>query len=150
MIKKLLAMRFSDWLIVAWSCALIPYVRMMLCVRGITTALSWAAKQNVDFFTHTQLAPADVGRSVNVAARYGPVRASCLVRSLVLVRVLKALQIESDLRIGVQAAIDNKQFFAHAWVECAGVPVNDRTDVVAKFVSFDRSFSSDQILKSFL
>jgi hypothetical protein len=44
----------------------------------------------------------------------------CLVRSLVLTRLLARRGIPAKLVIGARAAPD---FFAHAWVECAGHPV---------------------------
>jgi len=44
----------------------------------------------------------------------------CLVRSLVLTRLLARRGIPSTLVIGARAAPD---FLAHAWVECEGQPV---------------------------
>jgi hypothetical protein len=42
--------------------------------------------------------------------------------------------VESQLRIGVR--LNQGRLDAHAWVECEGVPVNDRPDVGAQFASF--------------
>jgi Transglutaminase-like superfamily len=44
----------------------------------------------------------------------------CLRRSLTLTRMLARREIESRLVIGARSA---PSFLAHAWVECAGVPV---------------------------
>ena len=75
-----------------------------------------------------------LGEAVNIAARHTPFPATCLTRSLLLGWLLQRRGMQSQLRIGVrltQGALD-----AHAWVECAGVPVNDRPDVVSRFVVF--------------
>lgn len=75
-----------------------------------------------------------LGEAVNIAARHTPFTATCLTRSLLLGWLLRRRGVASDLRIGVrltQGALD-----AHAWIECAGVPVNDRADIAAQFASF--------------
>ncbi|MBC7597952.1 MAG: lasso peptide biosynthesis B2 protein [Polaromonas sp.] len=83
------------------------------------------------------LALADIralGEAVNIAARHTPFPAACLTRSLLLGWLLQRQGVKSELRIGVrltQGSLD-----AHAWVECEGIPVNDRHDVSAQFASF--------------
>ena len=75
-----------------------------------------------------------VASLVGVASRHSPFPSSCLTRSLALVRLLKKAGIESQLRIGVRmtgTALD-----AHAWVEYAGMPVNDTADVAQRFAAF--------------
>jgi hypothetical protein len=67
---------------------------------------------------------------VDVAARYGVTRGSCLSRSLTLVDLLDRQGIPNELRIGVRYPPLLK---AHAWVECQGVALNDREDAVARF-----------------
>ncbi len=52
--------------------------------------------------------------------RWLPGDTRCLVRSLVLVRLLARRGIPAQLVIGARAAPD---FLAHAWVECDGRPV---------------------------
>jgi hypothetical protein len=74
-----------------------------------------------------------IGTAVNIAARHAfPAR--CLTRSLLLVWLLRRRGVRADLRIGVSTA--GGSFRAHAWVECDGVPVNDRPDVASEFASF--------------
>jgi hypothetical protein len=71
---------------------------------------------------------------VNIAARHVPFPATCLTRSLLLHWMLQRRGIASELRIGVrmnQGALD-----AHAWVEYAGIPINDRSDVGKQFEPF--------------
>lgn len=72
---------------------------------------------------------------VNVAARLTPFPATCLTRSLLLGWLLHRRSVPNQLRIGVrftQGTLD-----AHAWVECEGVPVNDKPDVAIRFAPFD-------------
>jgi len=83
-----------------------------------------------------------IGGLVNVAARHAPWPATCLTRSLVLVRMLRERGAAARLRIGVRVvdgALD-----AHAWAELGGVPVNDAPDVGSKFAPFGAPPSADQ------
>ena len=75
-----------------------------------------------------------LGELVNIAARHTLGSRTCLTRSLLLGWLLRRRGVQSQLRIGVrftQGVLD-----AHAWVECEGVPVNDRPDVSTQFASF--------------
>jgi hypothetical protein len=87
--------------------------------------------------------PGDIrawGELVNIAAKRGPVKASCLTRSLVLAWLLTGRGVQAAIRIGVRfngGALD-----AHAWVECDGVPVNDKADVADQFAPFERSLGA--------
>ena len=74
------------------------------------------------------------GESVNIAARLTPFPATCLTRSLLLNWMLQRRGVHSDLRIGVHLA--RGTLFAHAWVECDGVPVNDRAEIATEFAPF--------------
>lgn len=86
--------------------------------------------------TATQIAEARaMGGAVNDAARHTPFPATCLTRSLLLVWMLGQRGVASALRIGVQ--MNRGQMAAHAWVECAGQPVNDRPDVADAYAPFD-------------
>jgi hypothetical protein len=76
-------------------------------------------------------------RLVRAAATHGPYRANCLKQSLVLWWLLRLSGIPSDLRIGVRKAPAGLE--AHAWIECAGRPLNDRQDVPLRFAPFQRA-----------
>ena len=82
-----------------------------------------------------------VARIVQGAARWSPVPASCLVRSLVLCRLLRRQGLTADLRIGV--AVPDGRLAAHAWVEHGGVALNDIQDVARRFAAFDRALLSE-------
>jgi hypothetical protein len=68
--------------------------------------------------------------SIRVAARHQPIEARCLARSLALHWWLRCEGLPSLLRIGV--AIRGAELGAHAWVELAGVPVNETPAEVAR------------------
>lgn len=61
-----------------------------------------------------------LGRIVGKTLGALPADSRCLVRSLVLTSLLSRRKIASTLVIGVQA---EPSFAAHAWVECAGLPL---------------------------
>ncbi len=75
-----------------------------------------------------------LGELVNIAARNTLGPRTCLTRSLLLGWLLRRRGVTSELRIGVR--LTQGMLDAHAWVECEGVPVNDRPDVSAQFASF--------------
>jgi hypothetical protein len=63
-----------------------------------------------------------LARAVTRTLRHMPGDTRCLVRSLVLIRLLARRGIPAQLVIGARTAPD---FLAHAWVEHAGEPVLD-------------------------
>jgi hypothetical protein len=77
-------------------------------------------------------------RMVRIAVGYNSVWTNCLKQSLVLWILLRSQGITSVLRIGVRK--ESEKFFAHAWVEYAGIVLNDTDDVHQRFQAFDRSF----------
>ena len=66
---------------------------------------------------------------VAVAGAFFPGRAVCLEQSLALYVLLRRRGVPAELRLGVQP----RPFYAHAWVEVGGEPVNEDREVVAKF-----------------
>lgn len=66
-----------------------------------------------------------LGRAVTRLLAHVPGDTRCLVRSLVLTRLLASRGIEAKLVIGARTA---PEFLAHAWVEHDGEPVLDPGD----------------------
>jgi transglutaminase-like putative cysteine protease len=66
---------------------------------------------------------------VAVAAAFFPGRAVCLEQSLALYLLLRGRGVPAELRLGVQVY----PFYAHAWVELHGEPVNEDRETVEKF-----------------
>lgn len=127
-----------EWRVLGHACLLMPLVWARLRGFGLPRTLAWAAApcardQSSDTLV---LLPSSLGRLVNIAARYGPIRAACLVRSLVLIRVLSGNGVAGTLQIGVRKGASS-QFDAHAWVECNGFPVNDLPSIASDFAVFD-------------
>jgi len=71
---------------------------------------------------------------VNIAASQAFVPATCLTRSMLLGWMLQRRGVVSQLRIGVR--LNQGVLDAHAWVEYAGVPINDQADVGEQFLPF--------------
>lgn len=71
---------------------------------------------------------------VAIAARFGPYRAACLVRSLTLQFLLRCRGLDCQLRIG--ARHNDGRFEAHAWVVFNGQVINDQADVECRFSVF--------------
>jgi Transglutaminase-like superfamily len=82
-----------------------------------------------------------VARVVAVAASRGPVRVSCLRRSLVTWWLLRAQGVETRVRVGLGGS-DVRDFNAHAWVEHEGRPVGETADVAERYPAFDRDFGA--------
>jgi hypothetical protein len=74
------------------------------------------------------------GALVNSAAHHTLGPANCLTRSLYLWWLLRRRGVDSQLRIGVR--LTDGTLDAHAWVEHAGIPINDRQDVSTDFAPF--------------
>jgi hypothetical protein len=78
-------------------------------------------------------------RMVRAASELGIIRANCLEHSLTLWHLLQKQGIQTNLRIGVRTSAG--AFEAHAWVEYAGVVLNDTEDVHQRFAAFATDFS---------
>jgi hypothetical protein len=137
-IRKLAALSASDRNLICYACLLMPVVWVSLRLLGLARTLAWAAvpRSAGQISNSRVLPPASLGRLVNIAARYGPIRAACLVRSLVLIRILGGRGVVGVLQIGVRKAVSSK-LDAHAWVEFDGIPVNDDRNVAKDFAVFD-------------
>lgn len=84
---------------------------------------------------------ARLGALVNSAAHHTLGPDNCLTRSLYLWWLLQRRGIDSQVRIGVRLGKEGV-FGAHAWVEHAGVPINDRPDVDDTFDTFSEPVST--------
>jgi hypothetical protein len=106
-------------------------VRVRLKARGFGPSVAWAKAQALRA-SGPGLAPEEVERAayhVAVAAAFFPGRAVCLEQSLALYLLLRRRGVPAELRIGVQVY----PFYAHAWVELDGRPVNEDVETVEKF-----------------
>jgi hypothetical protein len=82
-------------------------------------------------------------RWVKAAAINGPYRATCLPQALAVWWLLRRRGITSDLRLGVRKA--GGSFEAHAWVEHAGLVLNDPQDIQQRFAPFNQTISPQEV-----
>ena len=76
-----------------------------------------------------------IARLVGIAAAHVPLDVACLHRSLVLWRLLRGRGIPCELRLGA-AGTAGGAFEAHAWVECAGVALNEGAAHLSRYRPF--------------
>ena len=139
MVGKLRTLRALDWhdrwsffRAWAWLCL----AKSALATVGLRRALTIIAGERGPVAGNGADSRRDA-KWIPIAARYVPGGASCLVRSLGLVGVLRRRGIRAELRIGVgdtRPALE-----AHAWVEVDGVPVSEPTDVATHYRAFGTS-----------
>lgn len=117
--------------------ALVPATQASLRFRGFsrTAATLGRRSSRVPVPSDLELAR-EYAEAVNLVAGQAVVGARCLGRSLVLWFILRRRGIDAELLIGADAP-QHGELRAHAWVEVAGVPVNDAPDVRQRFGSFD-------------
>ena len=130
---------WEKWLLVQLT-LLLPLVGLSLRVLGFkrtsrlldgTGRLAAGGREvNVDAWAWAER----IGRLVNIAARRGPYKATCLGKSLALWWLLRRRGVAAELRIGVR--LNEGVLDAHAWVEHAGVPINEQPDVAEEFAPF--------------
>lgn len=116
---------------VMYSALLMLAVRAHLKVRGFGPSIA-AARRLGARGAGTGLTLEEVERTayrVAVAAAFFPGRAVCLEQSLALYVLLRRRGVPAELRLGVQVY----PFYAHAWVELDGEPVNEDAERVQKF-----------------
>ena len=77
---------------------------------------------------------AAIARLVGIASARAPVTVACLHRSLVLWWLLQRSGIACELRLGARAGAG--PFGAHAWVQCAGVALNEDAAHLARYAPF--------------
>ena len=117
----------------------LPWVWLALQLLGLRRLQAWlqtpsTAESNPVANHNQQVAARRVAMLVNRAAQQPFVPATCLSRSLYLQWLLKRHGITSQLGIGIDKTTG--VFKAHAWVECAGIPMNDQPDIAKNFAVF--------------
>ncbi len=142
---RFLALSWPERRTLLAALALLPLFRLALRFRGLQRLQArlyravpkGAAQPALDDLKRT-------GALVNAASNrlLGP--DNCLTRSLYLWWLLRRRGVACELRIGVK--MNDGALDAHAWVEHAGVPLNDRDDVGERFGAFDDAVSPSRFL----
>lgn len=124
--------------------ALLPLVSLSLRWRGLRATeaalqkilANCSPEQNPDLVNQRIALTAHM---VNAADRHGWVHPSCLAKSLTLWWLLGRRGITSDLRIGIRK--EKEKFEAHAWVERAGMALNEPEERHCHYAAFDAAFA---------
>jgi hypothetical protein len=127
----------TDRLLLLRVLAFLPAVAAALRVFGLRRVcrfLSGSAATQPEPWTDTAGDAQAVGRLVDIAARRGVGRPTCLARSVTLWCLLHRRGIDGALRIGVRTIEGRVE--AHAWVEHQGLVLNDADDVGERFAAF--------------
>ena len=140
--RRVRSLTANQWRIVVRSAYLVPVVKVRLRQKGFGAtleALSRGAQAPVDEALTQEEAVAigrDTAEAVGLVAHRPVIGDRCLGRSLVTWSLLRRRGIDSALVMGA-APPAGEALEAHAWVEVAGVPVNDRPDVRERFGRFE-------------
>lgn len=133
--RKLRELSWADRRLLLRAGAKLVYLRVFLPRIGFRTQPLMADDVNAPGSGSTALTRAKVVcRMVDIAAAQGPVTVACLHKSLALWWLLRREGIPCDLRLG--AGTSPGPFEAHAWVECAGVVINDGPENLARYQPF--------------
>ena len=145
-LAKLRTLTGAERRLLVVSCAATPLVAGAVSLLGFRRAHAVMARWSRPVRTPFPAGEAawaralSAARVVSIATGRGPVRASCLRRSLLLWWLLRREGIETSLRVGVNR--DGGSLSAHAWVEYLGRPINDVEDIAARFPAFEQDFGA--------
>jgi hypothetical protein len=131
-LERRMVLRAIIWLgLVELGLKWLGFKRMIKLVPSVRQDASPRVQKHIFMYT----------AAIDLAARRHVVDAHCLQKSLTLHYWLRREGIPSELKIGVRK--DNDQLKAHAWVELAGIVVNDDTAAVDAFKPLMRADSVD-------
>ena len=129
--KRLLAVALVWLPIVQVGLRLLGYQRMRQLLSRLGTNMSTPPEANRQPDAMTIEVAQRVGRIVNIAAGRRALHATCLARSLLTWWLLHRQGVAGTMVFGVP--VSGGSFAAHAWVEVAGMVVNDAPDVRDRF-----------------
>ena len=133
--KVLLArgLSLSDWLalVEAWRLLFffqlvlywISFERLMISIRPMPEIISDSS--------HTLIFTIKLHRLIGCASRLHLIPMTCLVKSLVLQKMLSERNVPAQVKIGAQKI--QGTIYAHAWVEVNGKPIGEADDIAQKF-----------------
>jgi hypothetical protein len=134
-LAKFSTVAWPERLILLVAMAWLPLFWLGLRVLGLQRMQRWLQRGKPPVGSSLSFGEiARIAALVNMAASQAWIPATCLTRSLLLGWMLRRRGVASQLRIGVR--INQGILDAHAWVEYAGTPVNDREDVGEQFSPF--------------
>jgi len=127
------------------AAALLPVITLSLRGRGFRKTQSllqrYLPEQNKIGGAERSAKRATLtARMVRAAVRHGFGHPTCLEESLAVWFLLGREGIPTQVRVGVRN--DAKKFEAHAWVEYAGVPLNEAEGMHRHFAAFEEALAS--------
>jgi len=128
-------LRSGEWRVLLSAMFLVPFVGAALRLRGVTPVLRAIGEVRPKAARVGALQTREITRIVGAVAARRPFRANCLVRSIVLKRLLARHGIAGQLRLGVKK--QGGEFEAHAWIELGERPLNDDANVRQRFAPFE-------------
>lgn len=129
------ALSRDDRRLLVVAAALLVYARLRLPFVDFRADPGAAKRARPASYPEAALVRAQaVARLVGIAAACVPVRVACLHRSLVLWWLLHREGIPGELRLGAQTGAG--PFAAHAWVQFAGVALDEEAAHVAQYAAF--------------
>ena len=134
-LAKLRALSWPERRMLLAAMAWMPLFWLGLHGLGLRRFQAWLQRPRL--LSESDLPLAEIrgmATTVNRAARLVRIPANCLTRSLLLGWLLRRRGVASQLRIGVK--MNNGSLEAHAWVEYAGIPINDQPNVGEQFAAF--------------
>jgi hypothetical protein len=145
-LAKLRALTGAERRLLVVSLAAIPFVSAGIAIFGFgrchAVMARWPRPGRARFPTAAAASARaqSAAKVVAIAAGRGPVRTTCLRRSLLLWWILRREGIETTLRVGVNR--DGGTLNAHAWLEHRGKPLGDADDIALRFPAFAEDFAA--------
>jgi hypothetical protein len=101
-------------------------------VLGLRRTLALVGRVRLHDHTGSASLVAATAHRVAVAAAFYPRRALCLEQSIALYVLLRHRGARAELKLGVRP----RPFYAHAWVELDGEPINEPADLPLNMATF--------------
>jgi hypothetical protein len=140
-IRRILELPWAERWLLMQAIVVLPLVSLALemfgpgcCYRGLERSAPMAGNRR-PAGTVARLRASRTGWLVQVAARRGLIRASCLAQSMTLWWLLRRQRIAAELRIGVRKRKGRLE--AHAWAEYQGRVLNDDAGMARQYSAFD-------------
>ena len=134
-LKHLLKMQWSDRVALMSYAMKIPFYQFALNKLGYNRFQELFLNSRADIHVEDDVDYAKRhGQLINFAVNGVAGADNCLLRSVMLTRMLKRKGFHPEIRFGVRKNTD--AFLAHSWVELEGRAINDQSDVAERHNSF--------------
>lgn len=124
-----IAVRCPSTPVLIWC---LVFSALLLRFFGLRRTLNWAYRVSGPIDSQPDGSEKIVAQRLSTASSWSPLRTECLEQSVALLWILRRQGVAAHLRIGVQPF----PFFAHAWVEHRGAPINDSVEKLKLYRPF--------------